>query len=168
MMKNDFVDVVIAQWNKERPDLDPSPMGVMGRLVRTDVMFSKELQTVFGRFGLNGGEFDVLATIRRSGKPFTLSPSQLLQTLMLTSGSMTNRIDKLEAKDLVARSFDPNDRRGVMVSLTEKGFQLIDQVVEEHIAKGQSLLSPLDKSEQQQLAVLLKKLLLGLSSSTYK
>ncbi|QTL33997.1 MarR family winged helix-turn-helix transcriptional regulator [Pseudoalteromonas viridis] len=162
MQKEDLVDTVIAQWEKERPDIDPSPMAVMGRLVRTSAVFSKELNGVFSRFGLNGGEFDVLATLRRSGKPYTLTPNQLLQTLMLTSGSMTNRIDKLEAKDLVKRSPDPNDRRGVMVSLTEQGLQLIDEVICEHVAKGSDLLSPLEEAEQQQLANLLKKLLVNL------
>ncbi|MCF2907231.1 MarR family transcriptional regulator [Pseudoalteromonas sp. DL2-H2.2] len=162
MQKEDLVDTVIAQWEKERPDIDPSPMAVMGRLVRTSAVFSKELHGVFSRFGLNGGEFDVLATLRRSGKPYTLTPNQLLQTLMLTSGSMTNRIDKLEAKDLVKRSPDPNDRRGVLVSLTEQGLQLIDEVICEHVAKGSDLLSPLEEAEQQQLANLLKKLLVNL------
>jgi len=159
--KKDLVDTVIEQWNRERPDLDPSPMAIMGRLVRTDAIMSKELQGVFGRFGLNGGEFDVLATLRRSGKPFALTPHQLLQTLMLTSGSMTNRIDKLEDKDLIVRNPDPNDRRGVMVSLTDIGLNLINEVVGEHIAKGECLLSSLDTFEQEQLAALLKKLLLN-------
>ncbi|MCO7190923.1 MULTISPECIES: MarR family transcriptional regulator [unclassified Pseudoalteromonas] len=159
MQKQDLVDTVLAQWHKERPDIDPAPMAVMGRLIRTDAIFSKELHTVFSRFGLNGGEFDVLATLRRSGKPYTLTPNQLLQTLMLTSGSMTNRIDKLENKGLVTRNPDPNDRRGVMVAITEQGLTLIDEVISEHVAKGEELLSPLASEERTQLADLLRKLL---------
>jgi DNA-binding MarR family transcriptional regulator len=159
MQKQDLVDTVLAQWHKERPDIDPAPMAVMGRLIRTDAIFSKELNTVFSRFGLNGGEFDVLATLRRSGKPYTLTPNQLLQTLMLTSGSMTNRIDKLENKGLVTRSPDPNDRRGVLVAITQQGLTLIDEVISEHVAKGEELLSPLAPEERTQLAALLKKLL---------
>ncbi|MEI5639683.1 MULTISPECIES: MarR family winged helix-turn-helix transcriptional regulator [unclassified Pseudoalteromonas] len=163
MQKNDLVDTVIAQWHQERPDLDPSPMAVMGRLVRTDALFSKELHKVFTQFGLNGGEFDVLATLRRSGKPYTLTPNQLLQSLMLTSGSMTNRIDKLENKGLVKRSPDPNDRRGVMVSLSAEGLELIDEVVAAHVQKGHELLSPFSDEEKDQLAQLLKKLLVSLN-----
>jgi DNA-binding MarR family transcriptional regulator len=158
-MKDDLVDAVIQQWRRERPDVDPTPMAVMGRLVRSCALFDRELSTVFSEFGLNGGEFDVIATLRRSGKPYTLTPNQLLQTLMLTSGSMTNRIDKLEAKQLVARSPDPHDRRGVLVSLTPKGLEIIDKALVRHLAKGEDLLAELNLEERAQLATLLKKLL---------
>ncbi|CCQ10702.1 Transcriptional regulator, MarR family [Pseudoalteromonas luteoviolacea B = ATCC 29581] len=161
MEKTDLVDRVLAQWKREKPELDPWPMAIMGRLVRADAIFSKTLQGVFKQFGLNGGEFDVLATLRRSGQPYALTPNQLLQTLMLTSGSMTNRIDRLEEKSLVKRSPDPNDRRGVVVSLTQQGLKVIDEVIVEHVAKGNDLLAPLEYEEQQQLANLLKKLLVA-------
>ncbi|WP_306518107.1 MarR family winged helix-turn-helix transcriptional regulator [Rheinheimera sp.] len=160
-MKDDLVDAVIQQWHRERPDLNPAPMAVMGRLVRSCALFDRELSTVFSDFELNGGEFDVIATLRRSGKPYTLTPNQLLQTLMLTSGSMTNRIDKLEAKQLVARSPDPHDRRGVLVSLTAKGLDIIDKALVRHLAKGEELLAELSQAERDQLAALLKKLLLS-------
>ncbi|MCT6698618.1 MarR family winged helix-turn-helix transcriptional regulator [Rheinheimera sp. 4Y26] len=158
-MKDDLVDAVIQQWQQERPDLNPAPMAVMGRLVRSCALFDRELSTVFSEFGLNGGEFDVIATLRRSGKPYTLTPNQLLQTLMLTSGSMTNRIDKLEEKQLVMRSPDPHDRRGVLVSLTTKGLEIIDKALVRHLAKGDQLLAALSQAEREQLAQLLKKLL---------
>jgi DNA-binding MarR family transcriptional regulator len=159
-MQDDFVDNVLQQWRLQRPDLNPHPMAVMGRLVRCSTMFERELATVFAEFELNGGEFDVIATLRRSGSPYTLTPHQLLQTLMITSGSMTNRIDRLEAKQLVKRHPDPTDRRGVLVTLTEKGLQLIDQALVKHLAKGEQLLAVLTLAEQTQLADLLKKLLL--------
>jgi DNA-binding MarR family transcriptional regulator len=160
-MQDDLVDGVILQWQRERPDLDPMPMAVMGRLVRSCALFDRELSPVFNEFGLNGGEFDVIATLRRAGKPYALTPNQLLQTLMLTSGSMTNRIDRLEAKQLVSRSPDPTDRRGVLVALTAKGLEVIEQALVHHLAKGEALLSGLSLQERQQLALLLKKLLLS-------
>jgi DNA-binding MarR family transcriptional regulator len=159
-MKDDHVDLVLKQWRNERPDFDTSPMAVMGRLVRLSNVFNTELQQVFSEFGLNIGEFDVLATLLRSGKPYTLSPNRLFRALMLSSGAMTNRVDKLESKMLVQRQSDPNDRRGVFVSLTPKGFELINKTVVEHVNKGNELLSPLSTSEQKSLAMLLKKILL--------
>ena len=158
-MKDDLVDTVLQQWQQQRPDLDAGPMAVMGRLVRSSAVFDRALQSVFSEFGLHGGEFDVLATLRRAGPPYALTPNQLLQTMMLTSGSMTNRIDKLEAKQLVARQPDPHDRRGVLVSLTATGLSLIDQALVQHLAKGEQLLAVLSQSEREQLALLLKKIL---------
>ena len=158
-MKYDHVDIVLDQWRTERPDLDPSPMAVMGRLFRSNNIFSTELQKVFSAYALNTGEFDVLATLLRSGKPYTLTPNQLLQTLMLSSGAMTNRIDKLENKGLVERQNDPNDRRGVYVCLTDTGADLINEVIVQHVNKGEDLLSPLEPDEKDTLAILLKKLL---------
>ncbi len=159
-MKYDHVDLVLEQWRNERPDIDSSPMAVMGRLVRLSNVFSVELQQVFAKFGLNNGEFDVLATLLRSGEPYALTPNRLFRALMLSSGAMTNRIDKLESKMLVQRQANPNDRRGVFVSLTKKGFELINEAVVEHVHKGNKLLSPLSTSEQKSLAMLLKKILL--------
>ncbi|WP_199610133.1 MarR family winged helix-turn-helix transcriptional regulator [Flocculibacter collagenilyticus] len=160
-MKKDHVDTVLEQWEKERPDLDSSPMAVMGRLVRTSSFFHAELQKVFSTFSLNSGEFDVLATLLRTGKPYELTPNQLLNTLMLSSGAMTNRVDRLEAKGYVKRSPDPNDRRGVLVSLTDEGYKLISEVIVAHVDKGNFLVSPLSKQEQTELADLLKKLILA-------
>lgn len=160
IIKNDHVDFVMEQWHQERPDIDPSPMAVIGRLVRLSNFYSLALQRVFTEFGINIGEFDVLATLLRSGKPYQLTPKQLFRALMLTSGAMTNRIDRLENKKLVQRQADPNDRRGVLVSLTTKGLKLINKAIEQHVNKGMELLSALPNNEQKSLAASLKKLLL--------
>jgi DNA-binding MarR family transcriptional regulator len=159
-MKNDHVDHVLQQWSKERPDIDPSPMAVIGRLVRLSSIINNELQTVFTKYGLTIGEFDVLATLLRSGKPYALTPNRLFKALMLSSGAMTNRVDKLESKQLVKRQQDLNDRRSVIVSLTPKGLELINQAITDHVAKGHELLSCLSANEQENTARLLKKLLI--------
>ena len=159
-MKKDHVDLVLQQWRAERPDIDPSPMAVMGRLVRLSNIFSGEAQLVFDKYGLHSGEFDVLATLLRSGPPYSLTPNRLFRSLMLSSGAMTNRIDKVESKKLVTRSPDPSDRRGVIVSLTPKGLELINQVIVDHVAKGEELLSCLTDNERETFAKLFKKLLI--------
>jgi len=159
-MKKDHVDLVIRQWKIERPDIDPSPMSIMGRLVRLGNIFSTQTQQVFTKYGLHSGEFDVLATLLRSGKPYALTPNRLFRALMLSSGAMTNRIDKLEAQKLVSRAPDANDRRGVIVSLTPKGLDLINKAITDHVNKGRELLSCLSPTEQETMAKLFKKLLI--------
>ncbi len=158
-MDKDHVDVIIEQWNKERPDLDPSCMAVLGRLKRLDKVVTAKLEKLFSEFGLNFGEFDVLATLLRSGEPYTLTPNQLLKTVMLTSGAMTNRLDKLEGKNFIQRQPDPNDRRGVYISLTPYSLEIINQAVTKHVSNGDKILSSLSSQEQETLALLLKKLL---------
>ncbi|MCL1126208.1 MarR family winged helix-turn-helix transcriptional regulator [Shewanella surugensis] len=160
-MNTDHVDTILAQWAKERPDIDSTPMAVTGRLAKVTHAVSQAQSRVFSEFGLNMGEFDVLATLLRSGSPYSLTPNQLLQALMLSSGAMTNRVDRLEAKALVYRQADPNDRRGVLVTLTATGSDLINQVVVKHVDKGHGLLDPLTLDEQALLARLLKKLLIA-------
>lgn len=159
-MTKDHVDFVIEQWHDERPDIDPSPMAVIGRLVRLNAIISNELQQVFSQYELNLGEFDVLATLLRSGKPYALMPNNLFKSLMLSSGAMTNRIDRLESKKLVVRRPDSADRRSIIVSLTPEGLDLINIVISHHVNKGSELLSGLSKDEQETIAGLLKKLLL--------
>lgn len=159
-MTKDHVDFVIEQWHNERPDIDPSPMAVIGRLVRLNAIISNELQQVFSQYELNLGEFDVLATLLRSGKPYALMPNNLFKSLMLSSGAMTNRIDRLESKKLVVRRPDSTDRRSIIVSLTPEGLDLINIVISHHVNKGSELLSGLSKDEQETIAGLLKKLLL--------
>lgn len=159
-INTDHVDTILAQWAKERPDLDSSPMAVTGRLAKLSHIVSQAQSQVFAEFGLNMGEFDVLATLLRSGSPYSLTPNQLLQTLMLSSGAMTNRVDRLEAKALVYRQADPSDRRGVLVTLTDLGETLINNVIEKHVDRGHGLLEPLTIQEQDVLAGLLKKMLI--------
>ncbi|CCO47369.1 MarR family transcriptional regulator [Vibrio nigripulchritudo ATCC 27043] len=155
----DKVDTILRQWREQRPDLDPSSMAILGRISQLRDHIAPKLNKTFSEFGLNSGEFDVLMTLRRSGDPYTLCPHNLLQSMMLTSGAMTNRIDKLESKGLVVRSADPNDRRGVQVSLTEEGLALANKAVEAHIENSETILTGLDKEERDALAILLSKLL---------
>lgn len=163
-MNNDHVDMILNQWHQAMPELDPSPMAVIGRMGRLDKLMTDELNQLFRQFGLNFGEFDVLATLRRSGEPYRLTPGQLLETLMLTSGAMTNRLDKLEQRQLIQRMPDPDDRRAVQVQLTEQGLELISKAVVAHVENEKRMLSALSADEQQQLAGLLKKLLLARDS----
>lgn len=162
MTNEDHVSTVLAQWAAERPDLDASPMGIIGRISRLSLTMSKELELVFAQFGLYRWSFDMLATLRRSGAPYRLSPGALLRSLMVTSGTMTNRIDRLEEKGLVRRVPDPEDRRGILVELTEQGRELIDTALPAHVANEQRILQALSKEEQQALAALLSKLLSSL------
>ena len=154
----------IAQWRKERPDLDVSPMAVLGRLGEAATLVARDrLAPLFARYGLQHGEFDVLATLRRSGAPFSLTPTALYETTMVTSGAMTNRLDRLEKAGLIRRVPHPSDRRGLMVQLTEEGRELIDRAVEAHIDNEHRILSCLDAEERERLAALLEKLIAGLA-----
>ena len=158
----DAVDRIMAQWREQRPDLDPTNMGVVGRLSRAGALVGKALEENFARFGLSRWEFDVLASLRRSGAPHLLTVGRLQATMMISSGTMTNRLDRLERRGLVARQPDPEDRRGVLVQLTSEGLRLVDEVVEPHLAAETAILAPLTSDEQDQLAGLLRKLLLHL------
>jgi DNA-binding MarR family transcriptional regulator len=164
-MSPDLVDKILAQWQKERPDIDASPMGILGRSPRLAKYLTKEMNKIFAKFGLNPGEFDVLATLRRSGKPYQLSPTDLYNSVMVTSGTMTHRIDGLEKAKLVERVPDPSDRRSTLIRLTDKGFDLIEKAVEAHVENGHRLLNVLEESELQTLNSLLRKLLVSLEGS---
>jgi len=153
----DRIDRIIAQWRRERPDLDVTPMGTLGRLKRLMAHLMRGMDRVIEANGLNAASFDVLATLRRSGSPYALSPSELMEWTMVTSGTMTNRLDRLEAAGLVARTPDPKDGRGSVVSLTRNGFELIEQVIGDHVANQQSLTSALQEADRVELDRLLKK-----------
>jgi len=155
----DKVDKVIEQWNKERPDLDVSAMGLVGRFKRITQHLGEGMAKTFAEHGLHLASFDVLATLRRSGPPYALSPNGLLATMMVTSGTMTNRIDQLSKAGLVVRIKNPDDARSVIISLTEKGFAIIDAAVTDHVATQDQLTSALSTSEQKQLNTLLRKFL---------
>jgi DNA-binding MarR family transcriptional regulator len=160
-MKSDPVDKILGQWQRERPDLDVSPMGVIGRMGRLAKHLERAIQETFAEFGLTVGEFDVLAALRRSGKPYQLSPTELFNTLMVSSGTMTHRIDRLEQAELVRRIPDLNDRRGTLIELTDKGFNLIEKAVEAHVTNEHHVLNVLAESEREALAQLLRKLLVS-------
>jgi DNA-binding MarR family transcriptional regulator len=158
-MKEDHVDFIQAQWAKERPDLDTAPMGVIGRLSRVSRYIDRLLQENFSKFELNGGEFDVLASLRRAGSPYQLTPTELFQVLMLSSGAMTNRLDRLEQAGLIQRSHNPDDRRGILVSLTKQGLALIDKAYPAHLAHEARMLRSLTGAEREKLTSLLRKML---------
>ncbi len=160
--KRDGVDTIIEQWRAARPDLDPSPIGVIGRISRLARELEARLEPVYREHGLEPGWHDVLATLRRAGPPFALRPSDLTGTLMLTSSGTTKRLDKLEDAGLIARAPDPGDRRAILITLTDAGRELIDGVTAAHLANEASLLSSLSDAERGGLADLLRKLLLGL------
>lgn len=159
----DRAEFAVSQWAKERPDLDLLPMVVLARLeIAARTVAKDHLEPLFARFGLGRGEFDVLATLRRAGKPYALSPTGLYEATMVTSGTMTSRLDRLERGGLIRRENDPNDRRGTIVVLTEKGISLIDQAVGAHVENETRFLAGLSRAEQQQLNELLAKLLASL------
>ena len=133
-------------------------MGIIGRIMRMSRHLDHELHVVYRRYGLDFGLFDVLATLRRSGGPYRLSPKELNYWCMLTSGAMTARLDRLEKAELISRQADPGDRRGVLVELTPAGLELIDQVVEEHLANEERMLSALGPEQRGELADLLREL----------
>src|SRR5262245_1714954 len=154
----------VEQWRRERPDLDARPMAVLGALREAANLVSKErLAPVFARFGLQSGEFDVLATLRRSGPPYALTPTALYEATMVTSGAITARLDRLEASGLISRAPHPADRRGVVVQLTDKGRALIDEAVTAHVENEHQILVGLTQEEQETLAKLLAKLIGSLS-----
>jgi DNA-binding MarR family transcriptional regulator len=154
----DAVDVILEQWRAERPDLDPSPMGVFGRLSRASRQLDRRLQENFARFDLQHWEFDVLATLRRSGAPYRLTAGGLVASSMVTSGAITNRIDRLVARGLVDREVDPTNRRSVLVTLTAAGLALVDEAVAEHVRHEEALLAGLSADDRTQLIALLRTL----------
>ena len=157
----DAVDRLLAQWHEERPDVDVSPIGVVGRLSRAARTLERGLQTEFARHGLQPWEFDILATLRRSGAPYELTAGALARSSMVTSGAITNRIDRLVARGLVTREVDPDNRRTVRIGLTAEGRRLVDEVLPHHVANEAALLEPLSPEERERLAGLLRKLLSG-------
>src|SRR3954453_14250343 len=162
MPERDGVDRMIEQWSVEWPELDVSPIGVIGRISRLSRELEARLEPVYREHGLEHGWHDVLATLRRTGPPFKLRPTDLTSTLMLTSSGTTKRLDRLEAAGLIAREPDPADRRGTLIALTDKGRELIDGLTPHHLANEDRLLAALDPDERERLAGLLRKLMLGL------
>ncbi|MGG7519000.1 MarR family winged helix-turn-helix transcriptional regulator [Allorhizobium undicola] len=155
----DAIDRILAQWGRERPELDVAAMGLFGRLGRVGSHVAREIETVLTSCGVNSSSFDVLATLRRAGAPYRLSPSALLATMMVTSGTMTNRIDQLEKQGLVARVANPEDRRSLLIALTQKGLAVADRAVNAHNDNLARLADPLLPEERARLDELLKKFL---------
>lgn len=154
----DHVDLVLSQWAAERPDLDVSAMGVVGRLARVQRLFEAEMRATFARHDLDSPSFDVLATLRRSGSD-GLTPAGLMRAGMVTSGAITQRLDRLEERGLVRRAPSDADRRSVLVSLTDAGRALVDAALPDHVATEERLLAGLDAAQREQLASTLRTVL---------
>jgi len=155
----DHVDHILAQWRKERPDLDVGPMGLLGRLHRLSTHLGREVEAVLLKHGISSSAFDVLATLRRAGSPYQLSPGDLLAMTMVSSGTMTNRIDQLEKAGLVERIHNPQDRRSVLISLTKRGFAVVEEAVGAHVENQHRLVAHLSEEERATLDGLLKRFL---------
>ncbi|MEV6426806.1 MarR family transcriptional regulator [Nocardia sp. NPDC051463] len=158
-MKQDPVDTIVEQWRRERPDLELDAMAVIGRLGRLLVVAQRAIEAVFTAHGLQRGEFDVLAALRRSGEPFELNPSVLADTLMLSRAGMTGRLDRLESAGFVRRIADAEDRRAVRVALTDSGRELIDTVVTAHTENETRILSVLSATDRRELDRIARTLL---------
>jgi len=155
----DEVDELVAAWRRERDDLDLAPVEVFSRISRLARLLDLARREAFTAHAIEPWEFDVLAALRRAGAPYQLSPGQLLRETMVTSGTMTNRIDRLSERGLVEREADPHDRRGVLVGLTASGKKAVDGAFETLLASERDLLAELSTSERTSLAVLLKRLM---------
>jgi DNA-binding MarR family transcriptional regulator len=158
----DHLDAILAQWRRERPDLDLRPLGVLGRLFRAADLADAELSRGLSEYGLQPGWFDLLAALRRAGRPYELNPTELMRTTMLSSGGMTKRLDRMAEAGLVRRRPDPKDRRGTLVGLTAQGRSVVDDAIGAHLANESRLLRSLSPTERRTLDRLLRALLAGL------
>jgi DNA-binding MarR family transcriptional regulator len=161
-MTDDFVDDVLGSWRSTSPSIDTAPLEITGRLSRIGPLLGRRQEGVFSRFGVNRGEVGALSALRVAGPPHRLSPTRLGHGLMLSSAGVTSRIDRLERRGLVRRLPDPDDRRGVIVELTDEGAKVVDEAVRAVAESDRQLLERFDGDEMTQLQALLKKLLAGL------
>jgi DNA-binding MarR family transcriptional regulator len=155
----DAVDGILEQWRRERPDLDVTPMGTIGRIKRCAALLQRKLDETFVAFGLTSWEFDVLATLRRTGAPYCLAPTALFSALMITSGTMTHRLQRLEASGLVQRVPNQHDARSVLVQLTPKGLALINRAVAAHVENERQILASIKPFDLAELDTRLSMLL---------
>lgn len=162
---SDHVDTVLAQWAVQRPDLDVSPMAVLGRLSRASRLIGPELNRAFTAHGIDAASFDVLATLRRSGAEHALTPAELMRAAMVTSGAITQRLDRLESRGLVTRSRSDADGRSVQVALTPDGLALIDQALPDHVQNEHRLLAALTPDQRAALVDALRNLLESLGDA---
>jgi DNA-binding MarR family transcriptional regulator len=158
---HDEVDRIVGAWQRERPDLNFAPLQVLSRVSRLTRHLDRARRTAFTRSKLESWEFDVLSALRRAGKPYTLSPKQLLQQTLVSSGTMTNRIDRLVASGLVERKADPGDGRGILVVMTLTGLTRVDAAITRLVDAEADMLAALSPADQQRLAALLRKLSMG-------
>ncbi len=158
MPQNDEVDRIVTAWERERPDLDFTPLQVLSRVGRLSRHLDRARRTAFAASDLELWEFDVLSALRRAGSPYQLSPKALLQQTLVSSGTMTNRIDRLVERELVARATDPNDGRGVLVVITARGRERVDAAIDQLLTAESELLDGLSLGDQERLSTLLRKL----------
>jgi DNA-binding MarR family transcriptional regulator len=158
----DHMDVIAEAWRRERPDVDVSALVLLGRLFRAVALADARLGEGLAGRDLQPGWFDLLAALRRAGAPYELNPTQLMRATMLSSGGMTKRLDRLVDAGFVERRPDPNDRRGTLVRLTERGRETIDEALPVHVANEERLLAHLTETERKRLDALLRKFLSGL------
>lgn len=169
MADRDLIDELVDQWRLTRPDLDDDAyeaMATIGRLARIGVVLNPLLERAFTAYGIGRGEYEVLATLRRQGEPFTATPSAMARLLMLSAGAMTNRLDRLEAADYLRRAHDPHNRRSVLVTLTPAGREVADAALEAHLANGQKLLSTINAADRRRLDSSLRRLLTVLADDS--
>jgi DNA-binding MarR family transcriptional regulator len=165
-MRHDYIDTSIEAWEAERPGLDVAPVAVVGRIRRAAALIEERIGLVITRFGIrNPGDFDTLATLRREGKPFELSPKELAGRLLLTSAGLSGRLDRLETSGWVERSPHPDDRRATVVSLTGVGRALVDDVHRHILDEYRSALGVIDEGERETLANLLRAILVNLGDA---
>jgi len=157
---SDEVDRIVDAWKRERPDLDVAPLSVLSRVSRLARHLDLARREAFAAYDLESGEFDVLAALRRAGKPYALTPSALVSQNLVTSGTMTNRIDRLEQKDLVARMPDPTDGRGVLVQLTTNGKSAVDRALEELLVRENKMLASISNVDRTKMATILRSIVL--------
>jgi DNA-binding MarR family transcriptional regulator len=158
MRSHDEVDRIVDAWSRERADLDFAPLQILSRVGRLSRHLDRARREAFGASDLESWEFDVLSALRRAGTPYQLSPKQLLQQTLVSSGTMTNRIDRLVERGLVQRRTDPNDGRGIIVTMTTRGRESVDSAISELLQYERELLGALSPAEQDRLAALLRKL----------
>ncbi|HEV7309130.1 MarR family transcriptional regulator [Ensifer sp.] len=163
--KSDHVDRLRAQWDRELPDLDTEPMTILGRAYRLSNLVRPSIEETFSSFGLDRGEFDVISTLRRSGPPYRLTPTDLYTLLMISSGGLTHRLDRLQKAGLIRRERSTSDGRSSVVGLTEQGVALAEAAFRADMASEARYLDGLDPEERAALATLLKKLLVSLESA---
>ena len=158
----DAVDLILDQWGRERPDLDCSPMGIIGRISQLQREVHLAQRSTFARHGLDAPSFDVLAALRRAGPPYQLTPTALMRTALVTSGAITQRLDRLEEKGLITRERSDADGRAVVVTLTDAGRAALDSALPDHLETERALLAGLSDREREQLATLLRRFLVAL------
>jgi len=149
---------ILAQWRRERPDIDPTPMAVVGEVWRAGERLRQEVLANWSDWGLDLAGADVILTLRRQGRGESLSPSTLSKEMMLSTSAMTNRLDRLEKRGLISRTMDPNDRRGLKIILSDEGFALADKMLASHVETEDRMLSRLTEMERDQIRILLSKI----------